>query len=217
MLDLDGERIENVLHNLSVRISADKGKLADLKREQTIIVAQEKILSSAISNWELYVGILHNAFLVSRGLPDDIALIRNNLIGYMQESKRKDILISRKEGLELEIKARKKGLQELCKHQFVIGRVGHDSYDNGETSWVFGYRLCVVCGFGENAMGGGRSNLPSWREGGDIFPTLNEDASRVIDKHGLNSRNPFYIWQPLEEVLKHFVDKRVYEIIKIPL
>lgn len=214
MLDLDGERIEKAINELRAWLYANGERLTSLEKEKARIGSEERNLRSAVRDQGFQAKILYNALLVSRGLPDDIALIRNNLIGCMQESKRKDILISRKEKLELEIKARKKGLQEICEHPFVVGRVSFELYDNGETSWVLGYRLCVVCGFGETATGSSRTNVPSWSDSEDIFPTLNEDARRVIDKHGLNSRNPLDIWQPLEEVLKHFVDKRVYEIIK---
>jgi hypothetical protein len=127
----------------------------------------------------------------------------------------KDILVSRKEELEKEIKALKKQLQKLCEHQFVIGRVGAESYDFGDTCFVPGYRLCVVCESGERATSSRVHSDGPWREREETFPTLNENFNRVVDKHGFNSRNPLDIWQPLEEVLKTcFVDKRVYEMIK---
>lgn len=189
--------------------------MRDIKEKKSKLDVEEKRLSLIISNQEFQLRILHNALLVSRGVPKDVATLRKTIIDRIRQSQRKDILISRKDELEKEIPERKKQLQKLCKHPFIIGRVGHDSYDHGETSFVPGYRWCVVCGFGEQATDTVVHADGPWYEREDKFPILNENSDRVVERPTPNPRNPLDIWQPLEEVLKHFVDKRVYEIIKV--
>ena len=214
MLNLDGEKIEAAICELTGCLGSNKTKLRDLEKEKARIAEAEKRISSLVSGQEFKVKILRNALLVSRGVPSDVARVRGATIDCMRESQRKDIYISRKEELETQIKEFKKQLQKLCKHPFVIGRVSYESHEMYESSWVLGYRLCVVCGYGETTSGWVYNDDLWHREEG--FPTLNENAERVIDKYGLNSSSgsPLDIWQPLEEVLKLFVDKRIYEMVK---
>ena len=214
MLNLDGEKIEAAICELTGCLGSNKTKLRDLEKEKARIAEAEKRISSLISGQESKVKILRNALLVLRGVPSDVARVRGAIIDCMRESQRKDIYISRKEELETQIKEFKKQLQKLCKHPFVIGRVSYESHEMYESSWVLGYRLCVVCGYGETTSGWVYNDDLWHREEG--FPTLNENAERVIDKYGLNSSSgsPLDIWQPLEEVLKLFVDKRIYEMVK---
>lgn len=214
MLGLDSKEIEEIILKLDRRIASEKKKMLDLGKEKAVIVADEKIISSALSVNETYAKILRNALLVSRGVPKDIAALRKTIIDRIRESQRKNILISRKEELEKEFPELKKKLQKLCNHPFIVGRVSYSSYDGYETSWVVGYRKCVICEFGEKASDSVVHSDGPWSEIVDKFTTLNESNDRVVDKNGLGDKDVSDIWQPLEEVLKHFIDKRVYEIIK---
>ena len=192
----------------------------------------ESDLSIQKTTAEFKYELVQQAAVIKRGIPDNVAELREQLLKLRDKTESKRISIRTLETTEQRIVELAEELQEICAHPVVIyfeGYRGSRSYDYEDKRPS--QRTCIICGIRDNSYGEDMSkdytrrhqNEPDYK----ILTTIDDravirfyDVRDVFGDDEKNDERRYHvirtsgIWQPLKDMLPRLIDSRVHEMLR---
>jgi hypothetical protein len=206
------EKLESAINMLSAQIDKKNEELKVCNNKMAVLAKEAKVLKIRIDERIFKLNLLKDYAVLMKGVPKEVQELRTHILKLQVDLPREDITILYKKNLDADIKRLKVELIKQCKHSFLVYYDSYaGSYSDDYNDAHHGKRMCVVCSFSEYSKG---------TRGDDVFPSLNDSLDRLVIRNDgfadrpQPTRKPLNIWRPLEDVLKIYIDKRVYEILK---
>ncbi|PIR69370.1 MAG: hypothetical protein COU47_03300 [Candidatus Niyogibacteria bacterium CG10_big_fil_rev_8_21_14_0_10_46_36] len=195
--------------NLKKKLEETKQYIKKLKQQKQELLAESKKMLGNIHSLEEHIRdaerdikTISDRIFIETGIPEAAIALRNKILCAMAKTSNGDITVRQYSTLLNDIDAMKETLGRECPHPCVLSYDGYEgSYIHDYDDDTSGYRLCVVCGFGEHEKTPGK----------DDYQTLNEEKGKRTVRRDLRddytARTDTYpsIWDmPLKTFIQMF-------------
>lgn len=211
------EYLQKKIEKMDREIEPIKTKIVELTTEKNA-------LETKIREVESHRKLIKDYSILVQSISREVLDARYKLL-LLISMKKKEMTRELQKELETEIENAARCLQEICKHQFVIGYPSWRGWGyNNYYDRYSGARICVICGLKES---------PWNTYDRDEYKILVDAPCRLFGQHeDFRPENeytdrdgyvcirytkhyiPLDIWQPLDELLTIFEGKEIGKIIK---
>ncbi|MFH1759400.1 MAG: hypothetical protein ABH822_02465 [Patescibacteria group bacterium] len=210
---MNSDQIKQALVVANEGLVTIQAELGGIHKQQCELIKAERIINERLRDKRGEINNLTEALIIAAGIPDEVAGLREDVLGHIKTSQRHDVLVKTAQKAKSQIEELKLKLQDCCRHQFIVACHPFEGSSCNDFSDSYPpQRLCVICGLRENGKSSPCGTCVSSYYDLGIFEILTSTGWRLVkfDKKLLG----LDIWQSLDQLVEQiFLAKETKELL----